>query len=180
MSSFIKRRYYGKYRGLVADNVDLDQQGRITATVLDVLKDVPTTWALPCLPVAGMMGLQSGMYVVPPIGANVWIEFEHGDVNKPIWSGCYWGDKGQIPMAALEEDPTTPPILIQSVGQNSIMIGGDPLTGITISCGPAELPTSPQITLDPTGITLKVGLSNIKISVDSVSINDDALKISLA
>jgi Type VI secretion system/phage-baseplate injector OB domain len=178
MSSF-KRRYYGKYRGVVADNVDLDQQGRITATVLDVLGDVPTTWALPCLPVTGMIGLQSGMYVVPPIKANVWIEFEHGDVNKPIWSGCYWGDKSQIPTAALNEDPATPPILMQSVGQNSVMIGGDPLTGITISCGPAELTTSPQITLDPTGITLSVGACSIKISVSSVSINDGALNISL-
>ena len=180
MSPFIKRRFYGKYRGLVVDNVDVEQLGRISATVLDVLGDVPTTWALPCLPVTGMIGLQSGMYVVPPIGANVWIEFEHGDVNKPIWSGCYWGDAAQVPLAAVEENPATPPILMQSVGQNSIMIGGDPLTGITISCGPAELPTSPQITLEPTGITLSVGLCNIKISVESVSINNGALEISLA
>jgi hypothetical protein len=120
------------------------------------------------------------MYAVPPIGANVWIEFEHGDVNKPIWSGCYWGDTGQIPIAALDEDPATPPIVMQSVGQNSIMIGGDPLTGITLSCGPAELPTSPQITLTPEGITLSVGLCNIKITVASVSINNGALEISLA
>lgn len=179
MSSFIKRRFYGKYRGLVVDNVDVEQLGRISATVLDVLGDTPTTWALPCLPVTGMIGLQSGMYAVPAIGANVWIEFEHGDVNKPIWSGCYWGDTGQVPLAALEEDPATPPILIQSVGQNSIMIGGDTLTGITISCGPAELPTSPQITLTPEGITLSAGLCKIKISVESVSINDGALEISL-
>jgi hypothetical protein len=179
MSSFIKRRFYGKYRGLVVDNVDVEQLGRISATVLDVLGDTPTTWALPCLPVTGMIGLQSGMYAVPAIGANVWIEFEHGDVNKPIWSGCYWGDTGQVPLAALEEDPATPPILIQSVGQNSIMIGGDTLTGITISCGPAELPTSPQITLTPQGITLSAGLCKIKISVESVSINDGALEISL-
>ena len=177
MSSFIKRRFYGKYRGLVVENIDPEQQGRISATVLDVLGDEPTTWAMPCLPVTGMIGVQSGMYAVPAIGANVWIEFEHGDVNKPIWSGCYWGDSQQIPLAALSGDPATPPILLQSIGQNSIMIGGDPVTGITISCGPPNLPASPKITLSATGITMSVGTCKIEITVASVSINNGALAI---
>ena len=162
------------------DNIDPEQLGRISATVLDILGNVPTTWALPCVPVAGMIGLQSGIYVVPPIGANVWIEFEHGDINYPIWSGCYWGDTSQIPLPALGGDPATPPIVLQTVGQNAVTIGGDPITGITISCGPPELPSSPQITLTPMGITLRAGPCSISVTVASVSINNGALEVSLA
>src|SRR4029077_15897615 len=51
------------------------------------------TWALPCLPLAGD-GM--GAYLIPEVGAGVWIEFEAGDPSYPIWSGCYWGD-GQTP-----------------------------------------------------------------------------------
>ena len=179
MSFSVKKRFYGKYRGFVVDNIDPEQLGRISATVLDILGDIPTTWALPCVPVAGMIGLASGIYVVPPIGANVWIEFEHGDINYPIWSGCYWGDVAQVPLAVDASDPAMPPIVLQTVGQNLINIGGDPITGIVISCGPPELPTSPKITLTPQGITLSAGLCNIAITVASVSINNGALEVSL-
>ena len=50
-------------------------------------------WALPCLPLAGP-GM--GAYLIPEVGAGVWVEFEAGDPSYPIWSGCYWGD-GQTP-----------------------------------------------------------------------------------
>jgi hypothetical protein len=180
MNSFVEGRFYGKYRGVVKRNVDSEHLGRICAEVLDVLgKGEMTTWAIPCLPLTGSAQELSGMYMVPPIDTNVWIEFEHGDVNYPIWTGCYW-TKDQVPKAALEQKPEKPPILLQSIGQNSIMIGGDPNTGITISCGAANLPASPKITLDPTGITLSVGPCKIKISSASVSINDGALEISVA
>ena len=41
---------------------------------------------------------------VPPVGANVWVEFEGGDVNYPIWSGCFWGP-GELPAEATVGDP---------------------------------------------------------------------------
>lgn len=86
-------RFYGKYRGLVSDNNDPNQLGRIKARVPEVLGDVVTGWALPCLPYAGD---GSGQYTVPPSGAGVWIEFEAGDTSRPLWSGCWWGN-GQLP-----------------------------------------------------------------------------------
>ncbi|MDB6057189.1 MAG: hypothetical protein JWO95_1033, partial [Verrucomicrobiales bacterium] len=79
------KQFFGKYRGTVTSNLDPLQRGRILATVPDVLGQHATGWALPCLPYAGN-GV--GLFFVPPIGALVWIEFERGDSDYPIWSGC--------------------------------------------------------------------------------------------
>ena len=91
--SWQEDRHYGKYRGIVTDNNDPKNLGRIKAKAPEVLGDVETGFALPCAPYSGD-GL--GFFALPPVGAGVWIEFEAGDVSRPIWSGCWWGDK-QLP-----------------------------------------------------------------------------------
>jgi hypothetical protein len=80
-------RQFGKFRGVVSDTQDPRAQGRLRARVPEVLGDVVSGWALPCAPYAGD---GTGLYTVPPVGAGVWIEFEAGDVSRPIWSGCWW------------------------------------------------------------------------------------------
>jgi len=87
-------RFYGKYRGLVASNVDQLGQGRLTAIVPEVLGVVPSSWALPCTPYAGT---QAGLFTVPAVGTGVWIEFEAGDVTRPVWTGCWWG-RAEVPL----------------------------------------------------------------------------------
>lgn len=87
-------RFYGKYRGLVTVNVDPQNQGRLKATVPEVLGEIPSSWALPCAPYAGT---GAGFFAVPPIGAGVWIEFEAGNVSRPIWTGTWWAT-GEVPM----------------------------------------------------------------------------------
>jgi uncharacterized protein involved in type VI secretion and phage assembly len=99
--------YYGKYRGIVTDNNDPDNLGRIRARVPEVLGDVETGWALPCVPYAGD---GSGVYTVPEPDTGVWIEFEAGDVSRPIWSGCWWGEN-QLP-SNNAGTPATPPLKI--------------------------------------------------------------------
>ena len=79
--------FYGMYRGKVTDNEDPLIRGRIRAQV-PAISDKPLTWAEPCTPYAGP---KVGWYAIPPVGANVWIEFERGDSDYPIWSGCFWG-----------------------------------------------------------------------------------------
>ena len=88
-----RTRFYGKYRGLVADNADPLGLGRLRADVPAVLGDVTSGWALPCLPYTGD---GCGFHVVPPAGAGVWVEFEGGDPDYPVWTGGWWGD-GQVP-----------------------------------------------------------------------------------
>lgn len=92
-----RERLYGKFRGTVVNNQDPQRQGRIQALVPQVLGEVPSGWATPCAPYAGPT---AGFFSIPPIGAGVWIEFEGGDVSRPIWVGCYWG---------APEPPMTPP-----------------------------------------------------------------------
>jgi len=89
----MEQKYYGKYRGLVEDNKDPQHLGRLRARVPEVLGDVVSGWALPCTPYADD---GSGQYAVPEPGTRVWMEFEAGDLQRPIWSGCWWG-QGQLP-----------------------------------------------------------------------------------
>lgn len=81
-------RHYGKYRGSVVDNQDPDGRGRLKVLVPSLLGDQETDWALPCFPFGGAD--QTGTYLVPPVGALVWVEFEQGDLSYPIWTGTYW------------------------------------------------------------------------------------------
>ena len=86
-------RFYGKYRGLVRDTNDPLDRGRIKAEVPEVLGKVLTGWALPAAPYAGK---DQGLFTVPPTGSGVWVEFEAGDVSRPIWTGAWWAD-GEAP-----------------------------------------------------------------------------------
>lgn len=81
-------KYFGIYRGTVADNNDPKRFSRINANVPDVLGDQRSGWALPCMPYGGLP--DQGMYTIPEVGAHVWMQFEAGDIDKPIWVGTYW------------------------------------------------------------------------------------------
>lgn len=87
-------KYFGKYRGVVTDNRDPEQTGRIRATVPEVLGEGETAWAMPCVTLP--LSDESGS-TLPAIGANVWIEFEHGDPDYPIWSGCFFSSSSETP-----------------------------------------------------------------------------------
>jgi phage baseplate assembly protein gpV len=100
-----QNKYYGKYRGFVTDNDDPEQLGRIRCMVPSVLGDAETGWALPCMPFGGLS--DQGMFAVPEIDAQVWIEFEEGDVNHPIWTGTFWQNSGDVPSEAAVTPPTT-------------------------------------------------------------------------
>lgn len=124
------KKWWGKYKGTVVQNADPEFRGRIMCTVPTVLGLTPSSWCEACAPLAGPTGPPMGVYMVPPIGAGVWVEFEGGDPNKPIWTGCRF-DKGNVPPLALA-NPLDPNICIQSFLQNMIMVSDmppSPLTG---------------------------------------------------
>ena len=89
----LRQRLYGKYRGIVTDVDDPEGLGRIKAKVKEVLGDLDSCWATPCLPFTGD---GEGQFTIPPVNAGVWIEFEAGDPSRPIWTGGWWG-KDQPP-----------------------------------------------------------------------------------
>lgn len=124
------RKFYGKYRGTVVLNVDPEMRGRITCLVPDVLGPSPSTWCEVCTPLAGPTGPPMGVYMVPPIGAGVWVEFENGDPNAPIWTGCRF-ETGNPPPLALAGNPADPNICIQSLLQHVLIISDMPPTPAT-------------------------------------------------
>ena len=93
--SLRKERKYGKFRGFVVDNADPDKRGRIRVQVPALLGEQSTDWALPCFPCGGLA--DQGWFCVPELGAQVWVEFEGGDLAYPIWSGTFWQQAGDVP-----------------------------------------------------------------------------------
>jgi uncharacterized protein involved in type VI secretion and phage assembly len=164
--------YYGKYRGTVLNNVDPMQMGRIMVQVPDVSNVLPSTWAMPCLPFAG---IQSGFYAVPDIGSGVWIEFEQGDPDYPIWVGCYWGSAAEVPALALAAPPGVPQVVVQTTGQNMVLVSDvpGPTGGILLKTSSGAF-----ISLSDTGIILNNGQgATIAMTSISVMVNAGALEV---
>lgn len=143
--------FYGKYRGTVINNIDPERKGRLQVQVPDVSNVIPTTWAMPCLPWAG---LQMGMYLIPPIGAGVWVEFEQGDPDYPIWVGCWWGTTAETPsLGSGLSTPGTPVVVMQSLSQSAIVLSDVPIPPMQ---GPGVMLISgaSSITIDASGVTI--------------------------
>jgi len=166
------QRYFGKYRGTVFNNVDPMQMGRIMAIVPDVSSVAPSSWAMPCVPVAG---IQMGEFTVPIIGSGVWIEFEQGNPDYPIWSGCFWGSAAEVPAAARLVPPGLPGITLQTPLQNSIQVSDvpGPTGGIVLRSG-----TGATIIVNDTGIYIQNGKgASIIMTGPTVTVNQGALVI---
>jgi uncharacterized protein involved in type VI secretion and phage assembly len=158
------RTFYGKYRGVVTAIDDPFHKGRVRARVPDVFGLIRVSgWAEPATPYAGP-GV--GLYLVPPVGASVWIEFEHGDPDFPIWSGCFWANEGDVPAEA--DDPK-----VKVLKTDSATITLDDLAeAITITTD------NSQITLLKDSIVIQHQHSAaIKLAGPTVSINQDALEV---
>lgn len=157
-------RYYGKYRGTVFNNLDPRMEGRIQAIVPDVQGYVPTTWALPCVPIAGK---QEGVFVVPEFGAAVWIEFEQGDPGFPIWVGGFWASALELPPAALAPPalPRGQNIVFQTSLQHSITISDAPPMPSLAPIRPPSPPGTGGIVLrSPSGAMIVVNDTGIYIN----------------
>lgn len=165
-------KYFGKYRGTVVNNVDPMQIGRIQVIVPDVSAVAPSSWAMPCVPVAGK---QSGSYFVPQMGAGVWVEFEQGDPDYPIWTGGFWGTAAEVPALALAGNPASPSIVLQSGLQNTLTISDvpGPTGGIML-----KSTTGAMISVNDIGITISNGKgATVVLAGPTVTINNGALAV---
>jgi uncharacterized protein involved in type VI secretion and phage assembly len=175
MSARPVRRFLGKFRGTVTQNVDPMMRGRLLCMVPDVLGSVPSSWAEPCVPLAGPTGPPMGVFLVPPIGAGVWVEFEQGDPGKPVWVGCRWGSQADIPTLARAGLPVAPSIVLQTVGQNAIAISDlpGPTGGIMLKSA-----TGSTIIVNDTGIYITNGKgASIVMTGPTVNVNSGALTV---
>jgi uncharacterized protein involved in type VI secretion and phage assembly len=163
---------YGKYRGTVVNNIDPLQIGRIQALVADVAGFIPSTWAMPCIPVAG---INTGVFIVPIVGSGVWIEFERGNPDYPVWVGGYWGTAAEVPVLAHAVPPGVAGLTLQTPLKNGIVISDvpGPTGGILI-----QTATGAMISVSDTGIVISNGKGAvINMTGPTVDVNLGALTV---
>jgi uncharacterized protein involved in type VI secretion and phage assembly len=103
------------------------------------------------------------------------VEFEQGDVDFPIWSGCWFGSAAEVPALALASPPGVPNFVLQTAGQNTIMISDvpGPTGGILLKTASGAM-----ISISDTGIVISNGQGAIiTMNGPSVDINTGALTV---
>jgi Type VI secretion system/phage-baseplate injector OB domain len=159
-------RYFGMYRGTVQNSVDPLMQARLQVKVPSVPGASDLSWAMPC---SGYGGSNVGIFSLPPVGTNVWIQFEEGDAASPIWMGIFWDSK-TLP-------PASPAVELMKVFKT------DGIT-VTITDTPGaamlEIKTAmgAKIALGPSGIEIDNGMgASITLQGPQVSVNGGALEV---
>jgi uncharacterized protein involved in type VI secretion and phage assembly len=160
------KQFFGKYRGKVENNIDPMKQGRIQVSVPAVLGDGRLSWAMPCAPYAGG---GAGFFAVPPVGANVWVEFEGGDTDYPILSGCFWGTGEALTLSGIADEKK-----VLKTSTAAITLDDTPgAGGVKI-----ETLTGMKIEISAAGIEISNGQgASIKLEGPQVSINGNALEV---
>lgn len=164
--------FFGKYRGTVVNNVDPLQIARLQVIVPDVAGAIPGTWAMPCLPLAG---INNGLFTVPLIGSGVWVEFERGDPDYPIWVGGFWGSAAEVPVLSRAVPPAVPGITLQTPLKNGLVISDvpGPTGGVLI-----QTATGAMISVSDVGIVISNGKGAvINLTGPTVDVNLGALTV---
>ncbi len=165
-------RYFGKYRASVINNLDPQSKGRVQVQLADRYGLFPSTWAEPCLLAAGRGS--AGILALPAVGGMVWVEFEAGDPDYPIWSGAFYDSSpGHSTQAIMGATPVTPNIHLQTTTGTTVTLSDNPSAQVSI-----KTVAGAMITIGVSGITLTNGQgASIQMSGPSVIINNGALTI---
>jgi uncharacterized protein involved in type VI secretion and phage assembly len=151
--------FYGKYRGKVTDNKDPRKLGRVQVNCPAVLGDGISSWAMPCSPYAGK---DVGFFALPPVGANVWVEFEGGNSNYPIWGGCFWGEN-EVPQEVKDEK-----VKLLKVQGTKMILNEDQSGGFTLEVGSPVSQQPLKMIFNSQGI--EISFNNAKINLKSASL----------
>lgn len=80
-------RRYGLHASIVKDIADPQRLGRVRVICPSVYGESLSPWCTACFPTA--VGVDSGMFEVPPLDSYVWVTFEEGDVRSPVYMGGF-------------------------------------------------------------------------------------------
>jgi cytoskeletal protein CcmA (bactofilin family) len=182
--------YWGKYRGKVLSTEDPTVSGRLLCEVA-ALPGMILNWATPCVPYAS---LGQGFFALPTEGSDVWVEFERGDPDKPIWSGGYW-EPAEEPVMP-EIDPEAPELINilrskfctllfnDTPGEGGVTISAiDPVApvpvtmlmnevGFSLTCGELSLTMNPEV-----GITLTAGETVMTLTPEGVTVETPSVDV---
>jgi Type VI secretion system/phage-baseplate injector OB domain len=136
---------FGKFRGTVVNNVDPEQVGRLQLQVPDVLGATASGWALPSFP--------PGVFSIPAVGSSVWVEFEAGNLDSPIWSGCFFNSAAEVPKGAAALPAGQPAVLI-SAGDGGALVVDSTKAQLSTNAGATILLTGPTVDLNTGGLTV--------------------------
>jgi hypothetical protein len=161
-------KFFGKYRGKVEVNEDPLKLGRVQVSVPSVLGEGTSSWAMPCVPYAGD-GV--GLYLIPPVGANVWVEFEAGETNFPIWTGCFWGE-GELPV-----DPPKPDTKAFVTEGVNLTIEAKSGGKLSLEVSSPVVDTAVTVVIDGAGLKMETGSCTVELTSSKVAINGDALEV---
>ena len=165
--------FYGKFRGTVRNNIDPEMTGKLQVEVPDVGGNMLMSWALPCLPVGGP---NMGIFTVPPIGAGVWVEFERGDPDYPIWTGVFWGIAAEKPLMSNLVPPGVSGITLQTQAKTGLVISDlpGPTGGILL-----QTASGATISISDVGILISNGKGAVisMMSGNLIDINAGALQV---
>ncbi|NVJ50098.1 MAG: baseplate assembly protein [Gammaproteobacteria bacterium] len=177
IESWIRSHFFGKYRGVVVDNLDpLGQKGRLQVKVPAVLGDNPV-WAMPCVPYAGS---DVGFYCLPPVDAGIWIEFEGGDPSYPIWTGCFWSD-GQLPSEVLTAEnrlwKTQSAQITIDDNTGEVEVSNQQNVSTVWSTDVATTAGSSTHTVGGVGVVSESAPGKVEVGAGGVTINNGAFKV---
>ncbi|GAC1360999.1 MAG: phage baseplate assembly protein V [Acidobacteriaceae bacterium] len=160
---------FGKYRGNVTSNADPLGIGRLLVQIPD-LPDLPSTWAMPCVPFAGQ---QAGLLAIPALGSHLWVEFERGLPDHPVWVGGFWSAAADLPPSPGPPGPQQ--ITLRTPLGHTLTLDDQPgpAGGILLRSDAGAL-----ISITDLGITISNGKgAQITLSGPTVDINLGALSI---
>jgi uncharacterized protein involved in type VI secretion and phage assembly len=172
---WVRSHYLGKYRGVVTDNADPTNRGRLKVRVPAVL-DTLEAWAMPCVPYAGA-GV--GFYSLPEPNTGVWIEFEGGDPSYPVWVGCFWADN-ELPDTGgadikiwrserlkVRLDDGADELKLETGSKAAIAMNSE----VKTTAGSAEHVVSSS------GVTSSLGSGKVEVTAAAVTVNNGALEV---
>jgi hypothetical protein len=127
--------FQGLYRATVMDIQDPSELRRVRVKVMPMMDGIREKSSFPWA-----VNKDPRFVDIPDVGANVWVEFEGGDIMKPVYSGFICDKDGKtVPDEAKDGYPFTKTfklpngVLINIDTQGNILIANNKKE-ITISC----------------------------------------------
>lgn len=193
----LERRCLGLYRALLVDSEDPEKRGRLRLLVPEVLGEIVSGWAEPCVPYGGVK--DAGSYAIPPLTKDkdgnpttaLWVTFRGGSVRYPVWLGTSWGAPGDVSDApgdaSADLHTQDPKVVLKDFAGNSVtLLGNEKTPKVTITNTDKTGSVAQTITLNGAGSDAWISIAdnqNNTITLDKTGIeiksvdNNDTIKL---